>query len=211
MGKVEEKKKQKQEALLESAFALFTERGVDYTSVSDITRRANMAKGTFYLYFRDKYEIRDYLIGHQTAMIFKQAGIQLHQWLDSNPYDSLEECVIYLVNQVLDILETNPTLLKFISKNLSWGIFSALRVTDMDNQNYIEIFDTLIEKSPKKYRSRQLMIYMIVELINATCYNVILHQSPVKLPELKEALYPAIRSIIKQFECNSSEVQETAG
>ena len=49
MGKIEEKKRQKKEALLASAFQLFTEKGIDNTSISEIAKNANMAKGTFYL------------------------------------------------------------------------------------------------------------------------------------------------------------------
>ena len=47
--KLEEKKKQKREALLMAAFSLFTSKGINETSISDIASQANMAKGTFYL------------------------------------------------------------------------------------------------------------------------------------------------------------------
>lgn len=48
--------------LLNTAFKLFTEKGVKSTSIQEIVDSANVAKGTFYLYFKDKYEIRDILI-----------------------------------------------------------------------------------------------------------------------------------------------------
>ena len=51
MGKLDEKKKIKQEALLSSAFKLFTEKGINNTSIADIASSAKLAKGTFYLYF----------------------------------------------------------------------------------------------------------------------------------------------------------------
>ena len=54
MGKLDENKKIKQEALLSSAFKLFTEKGINNTSISDIVSSAKLAKGTFYLYFKDK-------------------------------------------------------------------------------------------------------------------------------------------------------------
>ena len=54
VGKLDEKKKAKRDSLLVAAFALFTDKGVNDTSVSDIVKRANMAKGTFYLFFKDK-------------------------------------------------------------------------------------------------------------------------------------------------------------
>ena len=45
--KLEEKKKQKREALLMAAFSLFTSKGINETSISDIASKANMAKEHF--------------------------------------------------------------------------------------------------------------------------------------------------------------------
>ena len=50
----EGKKQEKRRALLDAAYELFLERGTAKTSVEDITSRAKVAKGTFYLYFQDK-------------------------------------------------------------------------------------------------------------------------------------------------------------
>ena len=41
-------------ALLEAARELFSERGYHQTRVDEITGRAGVATGTFYLYFKDK-------------------------------------------------------------------------------------------------------------------------------------------------------------
>ena len=58
MGKLEDNKKIKREAILDAAFLLFTTKGLTKTSVADITAAAGVAKGTFYLYFKDKYDLR---------------------------------------------------------------------------------------------------------------------------------------------------------
>lgn len=44
----------RQSALLDSAAALFVEKGVSTTSIDDIAVRAGVAKGTFYHYFQDR-------------------------------------------------------------------------------------------------------------------------------------------------------------
>lgn len=202
MGRVEEKKRQKKAALLDSAYQLFTEKGIEETSVSEIVGNAHLAKGTFYLYFKDKYQVRDFLIAHQSNLLFERADVQLREsFLLEEARKSLEECVIFLVDHILDYLNENPVLLRFISKNLSWAIFSDMRIEGVDNQKSIEFFNMLIEQSDKKYRQKELMIYMIVELVNATCYNVILHHSPVGLDELKPDLFVTIRNLMRQFEC----------
>ena len=56
MGKAEENKLRKRESLLDTAFKLFTEKGIHNTSIADIVEQAGVAKGTFYLYFKDKYD-----------------------------------------------------------------------------------------------------------------------------------------------------------
>lgn len=56
MGKLESNKKKKEDALYNTAFELFTTKGTNKTTISDIVEKAGVAKGTFYLYFKDKYD-----------------------------------------------------------------------------------------------------------------------------------------------------------
>ena len=65
--------------LLETAFKLFTDKGIKDTSIQDIVDNANVAKGTFYLYFKDKYEIRDVLIAKKSHKLFSEALQELRK------------------------------------------------------------------------------------------------------------------------------------
>ena len=67
------KKLIKKNSLMNAAFELFTERGFSNTSIADIAEKAEVAKGTFYLYFKDKYDIRNRLIAHKSSQLFMQA------------------------------------------------------------------------------------------------------------------------------------------
>lgn len=69
MGKVDDNKKLKMNTLLQTAFDLFTGKGFAKTTVSDIVNQAGLAKGTFYLYFKDKYDLRELSI--YIEMIFQ--------------------------------------------------------------------------------------------------------------------------------------------
>ena len=196
MSKIDQKKREKKEALLLSAFELFTEKGIQNTSISEIVKRAKMAKGTFYLYFKDKFDIRDQLIARQASALFDRANEELKLNDESN-WVSLEECIVALATHIVDQLNESPVLLRFISKNLSWGVFSNIRIAGMSNRNCMDIFEELLQQN--------LMIFMIVELVNATCYNVILQKQPVTLEELKPELNTAICGIISQFEIADTE------
>ena len=186
--RVEEKKKQKQEALLMSAFELFTSKGINNTSISDIAKQAKMAKGTFYLYFKDKYDIRDRLIANKASRLFERA----EEAMRKEEFSTLEEKVVFLVNHVVDQLNENKALMRFISKNLSWAVFSHIRISNMGNIKCMDIFDEIL--------GEELMIYMIVELVSASCYSVILYGTPCSLEELKAELDKTICGLLKQFE-----------
>lgn len=56
------KKQLKEEELFLAAYDLFLKNGIEKTSIDDITKNARVAKGTFYLYFSDKYDILNKLI-----------------------------------------------------------------------------------------------------------------------------------------------------
>ena len=119
MGKAEANKKLKMESLLNTAFELFTSQGINKTSISDIVEKAGVAKGTFYLYFKDKYDIRNRLIAHKSSLLFMQA----YNALEDEGIDKFEDRIIFIMDYVLDELAANKGLLAFIYKDLSWAVF----------------------------------------------------------------------------------------
>ncbi len=199
MGKLDEKKKQKREALLNAAFSLFTTKGIQETSISDIVREAGMAKGTFYLYFKDKYDLRDKLIVHEASGLFRKAWEQMA----GRQLPELEDKVIFLADFIVNHFQKNPIVLRFISRNLSWGVFRHMLVSEAEDSGgyrFYDVYRALLEESGRTFRNPDLMLYMIVELINATCHNVILMEEPVSLEVLKPELYGVVRDIIRRME-----------
>lgn len=55
-------RKEKERVLLDAALMLFLNRGVEGVSVDDITRSANVAKGSFYRYFKDQEALVETLV-----------------------------------------------------------------------------------------------------------------------------------------------------
>jgi len=47
----------RQEGILAAAFAVFAAHGYEATRIDEVARRAGIAKGTIYLYFRDKEQL----------------------------------------------------------------------------------------------------------------------------------------------------------
>lgn len=200
MGKVESNKQQKHDALLNTAFDLFTSQGIQKTSISDIVEKAGVAKGTFYLYFKDKYDIRNKLIAHKASQMFKAADMALMRTnIEEN---NLEDRVVFLIDHIINQFNENKILLNFISKNLSWGIFKNVLIHPSDGSDidFYNIYKTVFEKSQKKYKDPEVLVFMIVELVSSTCYSSILYGEPVPIETLKPYLYDTIRQMIHRQE-----------
>ena len=195
MGKVEENKRQKEEKLFQTAFNLFSTKGINNTAIKDIVDIAGVGKGTFYLYFKDKYDIRDKLIVKKTSELFQKAIEDYFKEDISNFNDE----VIFIVNHVIDELSQDKLLLKMISRNLSWGIYKKV-LNSTDKKSSYSYYDLFMESSRRqniKFKNAEVLLFTIIEMVGSTCYSSILLNQPVPINELKPHLYDSIKAILE--------------
>ena len=194
-------KKEKENRLMEKALKLFTEKGVNNTSIQDIADEAGVGKGTFYLYFKDKYDIRDKVIANCSNKLFADALSALNKSYSKN----FEDQIIFVINYILDELNKNKILLKLISKNLSFGIFNTT-ISNLSNlSNIANDTETLYDKFVNKVnenninlKNPKVTLFTIIELVSSTGFNSILYNEPLPLEQYKPYLYSVIRDILKE-------------
>ena len=194
-----DKKKCKQNKLLDEGFKLFTKKGIKKTSVQDIAQNAKVAKGTFYLYFKDKYELRDILIIKKSQKLFNDAMEQLKQ----TDISDFIESVIFIINYVIDELTKNQKLLQFISKDLGWGIFNKAIINmysrpEEEGNEFKELFLKGIKDNNIKLDNPEATLFMIIELVGSTCFTCITYGEPLSIEEFKPILYKEIRKMIEE-------------
>ena len=184
------------ESLLNTAFSLFTSKGFQKTSISDIVANAGVAKGTFYLYFTDKYDLRNKLIAHKAGQLFLDACRSVHE----QNITEFEHQIIYISDYITDRLSEDKTLLGFISKHLSWGLFrnNLIAESDGNSQNVYQAFVQLLRESGCQFRDPEIMIYMLVELVSGSIYNPLLYEQPAPLAQIKPYLHKSIRFLVRQ-------------
>lgn len=243
-GKASQNKRRKRESLLNNAFELFTQKGISDTTIADIAERAGVAKGTFYLYFKDKYDLRDRLVRHKAEQILEHAYVALQSarakirkdssacpadtltnrsdssspagtsgspadvstydtGSSQGPLDTLEDQVIFFVDDILNQLSENRILLRFIAKNLSWGLLKH----DVENKSplqeepdFITSLKEYFHQSASRYRNPEVLLYMIVEFIGSTAYSSILNAEPLPFETLKPYLLESVRAIMRAQE-----------
>lgn len=195
---IENKKNGKEQRLLEEGFKLFTSKGLKSTSVQDIVDHANVAKGTFYLYFKDKYELRDILIMKKSQRLFNDALKNLKK----EQVTDFTEQIISVIDYVINQLVKNPLLLQFISKDLGWGVFNKtiikLSSTYEDDENGLyDLFLKGVQENNIKLENPEVTLFMIIELVSSTCFTCIMYKEPLPIDEYKPILYNQIRNMIK--------------
>ena len=195
-SKVEENKSIKEKSILDTAFSLFTEKGIKNTSIQEIADKAGVAKGTFYLYFKDKYELQDRLIVKKSYQLFNKAL----KHLDKNKITSYDDQIIFVIDYIIDDLSKNKLLLKFISKNLSFGLYNEKVIKLMDD-NDIKVRDLFIEGISKynpNIDNPDVILFMIIELTSSTCFSSIMNKQPLPINEYKPYLYKTIKSMLNE-------------
>ncbi|WP_026491259.1 TetR/AcrR family transcriptional regulator [Butyrivibrio sp. XPD2002] len=198
MGKWDENKKLKLDSLLNTSFELFTSQGINQTSISDIVKKAGVAKGTFYLYFKDKYDIRNRLIARKSNQLFAVA----YQALLKEDLHTVEDKIIFMMKHILIELSNNHMLLTLIYKDLSWALFKEAMANNKDDSetDFLQIITEMFEASEIKYRNPELMMFLIVEMVGSAGYSSIIYKQPQPLDELLPELEYAVRGIMKEYE-----------
>lgn len=203
MGKVDDNKRLKLSSMLDAAFQLFTDKGIAKTSIADIVESSGVAKGTFYLYFKDKFDIRNRLVVYQSTKVLQAAYEAMEEKYEELPH--LEDRIVFFVGHVLDQLTGRPDLVNLISKNLTWGILKQ-EVTrpspETGDFDLLTLFKITAKDSGIPERQLEIMLYMIVELISSTCYSAIIYSEPCSIQELKPSLFVTVRGIVRQFSNN---------
>ena len=149
------------------------------------------------MYFKDKYDIRNKLIAKKASQVFRAADDALHR----TDISCLEDQVIFLIDNIIDQLTENKSLLNFISKNLSWGVFkNELLYSGAADINFYNIYSSIFEHSGKTYKNPEILVFMIIELVNSTCFSCILYEDPVPVKELKPYLYESIKQLMQSME-----------
>ncbi|GAB4344731.1 MAG: TetR/AcrR family transcriptional regulator [Candidatus Abyssubacteria bacterium] len=106
--RAERRSKETREKLLNAAETIFLEKGYDNATTREISARADLGAGTFYVYFRDKRDIFDALV--------RRANRAMHRrWLEARkPGMSVEQQVVAALKVSFQYFSENAALARLI-------------------------------------------------------------------------------------------------
>ena len=194
-SKRRDKQINKYDRIVDAAYQLFLAQGFEQVSIQEIATHAGVAKGTFYLYFRDKEQLRECVISQKSNEIFRRALNALHQ----TDIQDFEGQIIFVVDYVTDVLAQNREALKLIAKDLSFGLFNQ-KVSQYFTEDQTDILQVLLSAAAKnriRLKNPQILLYMIIELVSSTCFSCILDAKPLEIAVFKPYLFDAVRALIQ--------------
>ena len=112
MGRREKLKEEKRKKILAAAKEVFLEKGYQSASISDILRKTDLARGTFYLYFQSKQEIFDGMLFELFMAINNDIyRLNIESW--KNTTEVYRE-VVLLAQSLFKILGQNQELVRIV-------------------------------------------------------------------------------------------------
>jgi AcrR family transcriptional regulator len=198
VSKITDKQKDKRISILDSAYDLFISKSFYNTSIDDVVKKAGVAKGTFYLYFKDKYDLMDRIVIRKSLDVLKSALNQLEVEKKKNDNNlSFSQQMLFLVSSIVDYMQNNKEFVMLIDKKLfsSLGAFRSI-----EDQSLRESIDLLIDENIQNGISREetlRVIYVIVDMVGVVCCDAIIYESPFRLNEIKPTLLSAVEKILE--------------
>ena len=195
-SKIQDNKNEKEKKLLDTALKLFIEKGINKTSIADIAKNAGIAKGTFYLYFKDKYELQDILLAKTSYELFSKA----QKALEEENIERLDDKIIFMIDYIIDALKKDLNIIQFIQKNLSLGLYSE-KINDLLDSNNINIKELFIHEVHERHielENPEITLFMIIELVSSTVCSSIINQHPLPIDDFKPYLYHTIKLMINE-------------
>ena len=177
----------KRQQLYQSAKAMFSERGFKDTNISAITKAANMAVGTFYLYYSSKEQLfMEIFIDENTRM-----KRELLDKLDLN--ESPKAIVLRMLKINQEGIQTNPILREWYTSDEFRKIEQAYREAHaIDSLNFLyDTFLSLVERWQAEGKMRSDIDSKMIMKVFEAVINVDTHKD-----ELGMEYFPGLLDIM---------------
>lgn len=193
----EENKLIKRNKIIKAAHELFSKNGINMTAIDDVVKKAGVAKGTFYLYFKDKYALMDYIVLHESAVLVNKALEEVDLISEEQHLEPIDKILLF-VDKIIDCMVENKEILALIDSKIS-GFFQMLITEDNPEtqQNINGILTMLTDIGYSQDEARKYLYTTTCMLITVGCESV-LCGSPYEIDEIKPQIHLIIRKLLSK-------------
>jgi AcrR family transcriptional regulator len=184
MGKVERRQK-----ILSHARDVFARSGYHEAKIEDIVAAADIARGTFYLYFKDKRAVFEEIVDRA----FTKIGMAIVRVDPNDPGRTVDDQVHENIRRVVGaLLEDRPT-----TKILLTAAVGLDPAFDRKLQSFYEVVENLLVESLRdgqelgvvRQGDARIFAYMILGAMKELLYQVVHREAPYSEREVVDGIY----------------------
>lgn len=183
----------KQQRIQMVAMQLFQSQGIESTSVNDIVRKANVAKGTFYIYYKDKRELITQILSQKHGYMLNDL-LHLSLLKAQSSHTSWKE---EFIEALISYYEQHPDILKMIQKHVT----SFMETNDQREQvfSYIDNFKEFLDEMKHENEHMQdtsNRFMLMMEIAGIISHNAIFYEMPAPMRDIRHLLIKTLNDMI---------------
>ena len=194
MASVTENKQVKRSKILDAASRLFLDGSFAETAIDDVVKMAGVAKGTFYLYFRDKYDLLDQIVVRRAAEILSEKCRALQALAAGQPMTASEQ-MIFLTDALLDYLQTHKKEAALLDKRFSICFAGDTQQNGVFTEA-VGYLTELVMCDGDTRAQAQRKLYLLGNMILYSACDATLGERPYPVDEIRPTLHAMIRRIL---------------
>lgn len=200
MASEKNKKIEKKMKIIETGFSLFKQNSVSATAIDDVVKAAGIARGTFYLYFKDKSDLLEQIIMYKSTECMR---IMLRELFSSESLNELDitDIAEIILGHLIDFLIAHRDMLAVISKNISSCMRMLPDFYDPEIEGFYNRIVGLMEESGYTKTNAAKTIYIVTDMIGSVCSDAIMLRQPFAIEEIRENVISAAIAVLKAGRC----------
>ncbi|MCH4207266.1 MAG: TetR/AcrR family transcriptional regulator [Solobacterium sp.] len=192
---IERKKADKRKRLLDAAYECFISEGVGGASIARICEQADIAKGTFYLYFKDKEDIAKSLNMRISYGLLEEA----YTWMKAHRTEDFVENCLVMADYIINRFEKDTDLLKLLRRDFTWTV-SKEELVASDDELIGSIRTSIRKYAAENHLSADHLLtemFALTGMVATVCYSAIIDHYPCTMEEVRPVIFEIIRKTLK--------------
>ncbi len=180
--------------IIKAAELLFMEKSVSKVTISDIVKKAGVAKGTFYLYFESKDDLVWHFVEHQLGYANK--------WVKQiTKYGYSDEELNGMIDFLTKFTKRHLKLLKMMHNVRFYSFLGHDNLQNHFESQWLKPIEMWLEKGKLQGEldidDSRFMAYFLMDAIHNMLDKVILGDMPYSLEELGVQLKNLLKKLLK--------------
>ena len=194
MASVAENKLAKRSKILDAANRLFLDGSFADTAIDDVVKVAGVAKGTFYLYFRDKYDLLDQIVVRRAAEIISDKCRTLRETAAVQPMTASQQ-FIFLTDALIDYLLSHKKEAALLDKRFSICFALNAEQHGAFSEAITYLTDLMLREGETREHAQQ-KLYLLGNMILYSACDAALSERPYTVGQIKPTLHAMISHIL---------------